>query len=122
MRCLKKNKRLLYYANYVSKAEILDTNNHITGEFKNTYSLPVELECNIKEASGKVYSAPFGTAISYQYSFVVDDPNFPISEESIIWYGATPPSTYVADSTDNNCKVKYISRSLNSCHCYFEKI
>jgi len=119
---LKIEQKNTVFANFVSKAEVLDTNNHITGEFNDKYSTPILIKCNVKKATGTVFSSPFGTAISYQYCFLSDDPDLPITEQSIIWYGSIPPTPYVSDAVDNNCRVKLVSRSKNKCLCYFEKI
>ena len=114
MRTLNRNKTKVYYANYVSRAEITDSNNFSTLQYTNTYSAPVALCANVSPARGSVSMQPFGQWLEYDRTVITDDMSCPITEASILWIDKVPASSYTATDPEHDYIVVGIAKSLNS--------
>lgn len=115
MRCLNRNKKSFYYANYQGMSKLTDTGGHFTGEYGITYTDPIQVYGNISPATGTVYSNPFGLTEGYDKIIVLADPDFPIAETSVLWI-----ENDITDSFDY--RIVRIARSLNSISIAIKKV
>lgn len=96
MRMQRRNERKLFYSLYNAKTPITytDSEGHTyeTGEFRVTYSTPVEFKGSIAMSSaGYSEAMEFGLDLSdYNATLVVDKDSLPITETSLIWFESTP--------------------------------
>jgi hypothetical protein len=97
MRNLNRNKRLIYYANRLGEAVNTDEFGNETGETTPLFSAATPLHCNVSAAVGADIAEAFGNITSYSRVICVSDIDCPISEESIVWFGAAPsgPHNYI---------------------------
>ena len=87
MKCLQRNKTLLYYALYTGKTYVEDTNGNRTGEYTVSYTSPAPLMANISAARGTADLEEFGINLNYTKTIVMDNPDCPIDEHSVLWLG-----------------------------------
>lgn len=115
MRTLMRNLKPFYYANVTGTTAMVDSDNNYTGEYTITYTTPVLVKGNISASMGSVYESPFGLTEGYDKVIVVDDPDLPIEESSVLWVNVatTNPYDYV---------VSRIARSLNSVSIAIKKV
>jgi hypothetical protein len=109
---MERNKRPFWYALYDSREEITE-NGLPTGEYVLKYRDPVRSYANISAGSGQAQAEQFGTAINYDRVIVIDDPDFPADENTILFLERPPEK-----NSDGDWKYDYIvkkaARSLNS--------
>lgn len=108
MKCLERNKKLIYYANFQGVEPILSDEGYETGESAPQYSSPTPLKINVSSASGENATRLFGDFIDYDKTLVTSDMNLTISEESVFWIDETDisqPFDYI---------VKKVAKGLNS--------
>ena len=108
MRTLEINKQPMWYALLLGKTEVIDEYGNHTGVFDLQYSDPVYYPVNMSQSRGTVDADAFGLEADYDRTFVTTDMDCPISEDSIIWFGADPVT-----EPHNYC-VYQIANSLNS--------
>ena len=84
MRCARINQRRIYYANYAGLTPVLDENRYDTGEKISSYSTPVEIMANVSPATGETDVAYFGNDLKYDRVVIIDDPQTPINEQSVM--------------------------------------
>lgn len=113
MKTLKRNCRQFYYAQYVSKENIFDSNGHRTGEHGKNYGTPVAMVANISPARGTTDLEIFGEDLNYTRTICTDDVNCPITEESILWID-TEPCDHLGNPYPHNYVVTQIAKSLNN--------
>lgn len=94
MRGLNRNKRPIFYALRVGENVNLDEWGNETSESTLTYSDPVPLDCNVSAASGGEAVESFGSFTAYNRTMFVADTSCPIDEESIVWFGVSPPDPH----------------------------
>ena len=87
MRCLNRNQSSFFYALLQGETDVTDENSLYTGEKEISYSDPVEAKGNISPASGSAAAEVFGIDTAYSKILVMDDPNFPMTETSVLWIG-----------------------------------
>lgn len=123
MRTLHRNKIRIYYANYSGKTPLKDEYGNLSGEYKVTYENPVAVMANVSAARGESTTRQFGEDVSYDRIIVLDVPDFPIAETSILWID-TPPE--IADDgttqTPHDYIVKQVAPSLNSVSIAVSKV
>lgn len=97
MRTLNRNKRQIYYANRVSETPMYDEYGNETGEVIPIYGVITPLRCNVSAASGGEAVQAFGNFTGYSRVLCVSDTSCPITEDSIVWFGAEPskPHNYI---------------------------
>ncbi len=95
MRNLNRNKRLIYYALRTGSHSDVDEYGNETGESTPTYGERKALMCNISASTGAEAVQAFGSFTGYSRTMVVADPNCPIEEDSIVWFGNTERYNYV---------------------------
>lgn len=122
MRCLKRNKQTVYYANYSSKAEVLDANGKKTGQYLITYGTPVMADWNVSFVDSDTEVEAFGIMAKDTLRIVAESAGFPLTETSILWYGKTPDSPYDATTPKHNYAVAGIRPSINSVTFYAVKV
>ena len=131
MRCLARNKSTFFYAQQNGQTELMDEYNNATGQYKVSYTDPVETKGNISAAQGEMQTRQFGESETYDKVIVLDDPNVPVDEYSILWVDSRPELTVKGQLvTDENGEiktphdyiVKKVARSLNSVSIAISKV
>lgn len=123
MRCLVRNKSVFYYAPYIGKTEIADEYGNLTGEYKIGYGSLVKVFGNISSARGETQVRQFGESESYDKVIVLDNPNTPIDEYSILWVDTLPRLN--ADGTAKSAHdyvVKKVAKSFNGVSIAISKV
>ena len=97
MRSLNRNKRLIYYALLTGEVENIDEYGKLTGELTPAYGVATPLLCNVSAASGEDAVRAFGNFTGYSRTVSVADPNCPIDEQTVVWFGVDPtePHNYI---------------------------
>lgn len=131
MRCLARNKRTFFYALYNEPTELIDEYGNVTGQYKVSYTDPIEARGNISGAQGEVQTRQFGESETYDKVIVLDDPNVQIDEYSILWVDSQPELTIKGQlaiddrgevKTPHDYIVKKVARSLNSVSIAISKV
>ena len=131
MRCLARNKRTFFYALYNEPTELTDEYGNVTGQYGVSYYPPVETQGNISGAEGEMQTRQFGDSVTYDKVIVLDDPDTPIDEYSILWVDSRPKLTVdghlvINDKGDvvtpHDYIVKKVARSLNSVSIAISKV
>lgn len=116
MRCLSRNKRLVYYALMTGVSVVTDEYGNETGE-KVKYSPPRPLRANVSSAKGIETTDVFGLDVNYDKALVISKVNAPpIDEYSVFWIDSRPgqvPYDYV---------VKRVSKGLDSIAIALKKV
>lgn len=115
MRCLRRNQHRFHYAVFVEQHPIEETDEYgnriCTGEYAATYSEPILAHANISPANGVVTAYLFGTMEKYDKTLVMDVPDVPIDEHTVLWLDTEPDSE---GKTPYDYIVKRVARGLNS--------
>lgn len=106
MRCLKRNKRPFYFAPYLRKEKYGHTYRLIYGD-------AVRLMGNISASKGTAETEQFGINLDYDKVIVLDDPECPIKENSILFINIEPNRNGEGDYIYDYI-VKKVAPSLNS--------
>ena len=122
MRCLMRNKTSFYYALYIEQTEIIDEYGNATGQYSVRYGNPIKTLGNVSAAKGEIQSRQFGESETYDKVIVLDDPNTPIDEYSILWVDTRPELTDGVTTTPHDYIVKKVARSLNSVSIAISKV
>ena len=123
MRCMVRNKSKFYYASYKTETEIIDDYGNATGEYKVSYSNPIECYGNISAAQGEMQSRQFGESVSYDKVIVLDDVNTPINEYAILWVDTLPHlNDDGTTNTPHDYTIKRVARSLNGVAIAIRKV
>lgn len=122
MRCAMRNKTSFYYALYTGQTEIKDDYGNVTGEYSVQYSNPIKILGNVSAAQGETQSRQFGESETYDKVIVLDDPNTPIDEYSILWVDTRPELVDGVTTTPHDYIVKKVARSLNSVSIAISKV
>lgn len=96
-------------------SKLTDAGGHFTGEYGITYTDPIQVYGNISPARGADYSSPFGITEGYDKVIVLADPNFPVTETSVLWI-----ENEITDPFDY--RIVRIARSLNSISIAIKKV
>ena len=121
MRTLVRNKTKFYYALYEKREEITDEYGNNTGQYELVYGEPVMMFGNVSTAVGSIENRQFGESESYDKVIVLDNPNTPIDEYSLLWVD-TLPLLNNAEPTPHDYIVKKVARSLNSVSIAISKV
>ena len=114
MRCLQRNKTPFYYAPFVSRERV-------GNGYKPVYGDPVAMRGNISPATGSTSVEQFGNNVEYDKVIVIDDPNCPIDENSILFVEVEPTTNASGDYVYDYI-VKRVARSLNSVSIAISKV
>lgn len=115
MRTLNRNKRQIYYALHTGDVANTDEYGNETGESTPVYGDAVELKCNISAATGADAVQAFGSFTNYSRTMCVSDPNCPIDEKAVVWFGAAPPGPHnyiVVRKADSKNGILYALREV----------
>ncbi len=123
MQGMVRNKRKFYYASYIDTNKRIDEYGNFTGEYDVIYGNPIEVKGNISSANGETQVRQFGKSESYDKVIVLDNPNTPINEYSILWVDTLP---YLNEDgttdTPHDYIVKRVARGLNSVSIAISKV
>jgi len=123
MRCMVRNKSKFCYASYIGETEIIDEYGNATGEYKISYSNPIECFGNVSAAQGEMQSRQFGESESYDKVIVLDDMSATINEHSILWVDTLPyPNDDGSTDTPHDYIVKRVAKSLNGVSIAIQKV
>ena len=123
MQGMVRNKQKFYYALYIDKNELKDEYDNVTGEYEVVYDNPVETKGNVSGAMGEMQSRQFGGSESYDKVIVLDNPETPIDEYSILWVDTLPHLNEDGTTdTPHDYIVKKVARSLNSVSIAISKV
>ena len=116
MRTLNRNKRRIYYALLTGEVdESVDENGYETGEPVPVYGDAVELQCNVSATTGADAVQAFGNFTNYNRTMCVADPQCPIDEKTIVWFGSAPhePHNYIVTrKADSKNGILYALREV----------
>lgn len=115
MRTLNRNKRQIYYALHTDDVAIIDEFGNETGETAPVYDPAVELKCNVSAATGADAVQAFGSFTNYTRTMCVSDPNCPIDEKTIVWFGVSqfePHNYIVVRKADSKNGILYALREV----------
>ena len=123
MQGMVRNKRKFYYALYIDKNELKDEYDNVTGEYEVLYGNPIETAGNVSGAMGEMQSRQFGGSESYDKVIVLDNPETPINEYSILWVDTLPHLNKDGTTdTPHDYIVKKVAKSLNSVSFAIRKV
>ena len=123
MKCLRRNRVRIFYANYIDREPVKDEYGNLTGEYTLQYGNPQEAEGNVSATRGEVTTRQFGDDENYDRVIVMDDPKVPIEKSSILWIESMPviKSDGTTD-TPHDYIVKQVAPSLNSVSIAVSKV
>lgn len=90
MKCVRRNTKIYYYANYEGKTEITDQDGNYTGEVEPKYSDVKTVRGVMSAFSGNAQVEMFGTFKDYDCVLVTDDTTCEMDENSILWVDNNP--------------------------------
>lgn len=90
MRCCHKNRKTFYYCLYSGKASVQDPQGYDTGEEVPIYTNAVEKKAYVSPATGEAYAEYFGNDLKYDKVIIMDDPDTPIDENSVLFVDKEP--------------------------------
>ena len=141
MRMLLKNKRRMHYALYDGEEPVyvldedgnkivdyVDDEGNVyyreTGEYKPSYTAPVEFFGNISMSSGESSQQEYGVDVSaYDAVLVMEKDASPVTETSLIWFETEP--VMVDDRPDGNTadyKVTAVKPGINHLKILLSKV
>ena len=85
-----RNTQPIYYAQYLEKQPILDSQGYETGEYTVSYETPVLLNANVVDKASNIAKEYFGENLNYKCVILVDI-NCPIKEDTAIWIDTESP-------------------------------
>ena len=72
MRCLRRNRVRIYYANYRGRTPLVDEYGNLTGEYSTEYDNPIAIMANVSAARGEATTRQFGDNEEYDRIIVLD--------------------------------------------------
>ena len=101
----------------------MDEYGNVTGQYSVTYGNPIKMLGNVSAAQGEMQTRQFGESESYDKVIVLDDPNTPIDEYSILWVDTLPHlNDNGSTETPHDYMVKKVARSLNNVSIAISKV
>lgn len=116
MKALKRNKVKFYYAPFLERQR-----SEKGYGFRSIYGEAVAEMGNISPATGNTSVEQFGNNVDYDKVIVLDDPNTPIDENSILFLDIEPQKNTDGDYIYDYV-VKKVARSLNSTSIAVSKV
>ena len=98
MRNCRANTYKLWYVNRLVQQPLLDENGDSTGEFVDTYTVPVYFRANISPSRGEAWEAPYGLNLQYENVLSTADMDLEIDENTFIF--ESEPSVEIDGSID----------------------
>ncbi len=121
MRCMERNKVPFGYCLYIRTEPVLDEEGKRTGEKKVIYEDVVETKANISSATGEAQEEVFGSLAEYDKVIVIDDPKFPMDENTVLFVDKAPEFTEDGQPL-YDYTVKKVARSINSVSYAIKKV
>lgn len=90
MRSLERDKRLVLVSFYVEKRACVDDEGRLTGRHEVVRTEPMPLLCTVSASKGTAENSAFGIDLDYDRTLVIDDPDYPIDEASVLWIDNVP--------------------------------
>ena len=121
MRCLERNKVQFSYCPYIGKTKVTDASGYETGEYKVSYGSAISVMGNVSPAQGEAQIEQFGNALEYDKVIILEDRNFPMDENSVLFVDKAP----AYDQSGNplyDYIVKNVARSLNGVSYAISKV
>lgn len=84
MRDSVRNRRTIYYAQYLGEMPILDSVGYETGEYEPDYTEPEQCSVNISPATDQTVLQTFGNIPDYSM-VIATSRNFPFTEKTVFW-------------------------------------
>ena len=123
MRSMVRNQTKFYYALYINSVEHIDEYGNRTGEYEVFHGNPTQALGNVSSARGEMQNRQFGESESYDKVIVLDNPNTPINEYSILWVDTLPHlNNDGTTDTPHDYVVKKVARSLNNVSIAISKV
>ena len=119
MRRMVRNKQTVYMSTFKSKAAMKDSLGNETGEYQITYNAPVKKSWNVSLVESDAEVAMFGIDSKNTIRIVADP--MTLDESSILWYGKTPATPFVATAPGHNYIIVGVRPSLNELVFYAQK-
>jgi len=115
MRCMRRNKVKFYYALFDHREDAEDEYGNPTGGQIVDHGDPVFCKANISPAKNADVVQLFGTDVNYDKVIVMDRPDIPIDENSVLWVDRIPVLDEEGKTeTPFDYIVRKVARSLNS--------
>ena len=115
MHCMRKNKVKFYYALFKHREDVEDEYGNPTGGQNVFHGDPVFCKANISPAKNADVVQLFGTDVNYDKVIVMDRPDIPIDENSVLWVDRLPELDEEGKTeTPFDYIIRKIARSLNS--------
>ena len=121
MRCLNRNKQVLYYGLAIARTASESTETVIVdgvevpienGDYTQEYDIPRDFLANITFSGNESTDVEFGVDRTAYDAIIVTDLSIPITETSLIWFSNEPPED-VSDGNTADLSVIAIKKSLN---------
>lgn len=123
MRCMVRNQSKFYYASYIEKKELTDEYGNFGGEYEVIHGKPIQAFGNVSSARGETQVRQFGESESYDKVIVLDNPNTPIDEYSILWVDTLPRlNADGTTDTPHDYIIKKVARAINSVSIAISKV
>jgi len=87
MRCLERNKEIVYYALYNGKTAVVDSNGDATGEYTVSYGNVIKTRQNVSPARQFPMVDGFGINNDYSKTIVTDDVTTQYDTDTVYWIG-----------------------------------
>lgn len=121
MRTLLRNRVPFWYCSYLGKEELIDDDGNSTGDYELFYDEPVKMMGNVSPARGEAQMELFGNDLAYDKIIVLDDPDCPITETTVLFVDKEPE--FDGDGRPLfDYIVKRAARSLNSVSYAIERV
>lgn len=129
MKNLRRNKVPFWYCAFDHKEELIDEDGNRTGDYAVFYAPPVRLTGNVSVAHGEVQDELFGRSISYDKVILLDDPNCPMQEDSVLFVDREPQFKTITGRNGETVQlplfdyiVKRVARSFYSSAYAIERV
>jgi len=122
MRMLNRNAQTVWYATVLNKNEIIDEHGCNTGAWEITYSQPVKAKWNVGYVTADAEVEMFGILAKDSLRIVAPKQGFPLTEESILWFGKEPEDVFDPTSPKHNYAIAGICPGLNHVVFYARKV
>lgn len=123
MRLSERNKQTVWYSNYSTSSEIIDSNSNYTGEHEVIYAKPTKTALNINTVDSDIEVAMFGVDSVDVIVLLSNRKDCPLAETSVLWYGIIPQVEKDGTTkTPHNYNIVGIRTSLNTVRIYAKKV
>ena len=123
MRCLKRNKRPIWYALYLGTEIQYDTNGNELPSPALLFDNPKKIMVNVSASRGSIQDVQFGLDERSDKVIVTDDVNIPLTDASRLWVDVEPViKTDGTTETPHDYVISKIGRSLTNTSIAISKV